>query len=202
MEKGIFMKHITVALIGIAIAGHAFGQGAEPILEPGQSFSLRIAGIPNDEQASINQTYTISDAGTIKLLYLPEMKAAGLRPSQLARNIESGYRSGQIYTKPNIVISLLEAGTVQRFVSVMGEVNARQTVGYTPGLTILDAVARCGGFSDFADPKKVKLTRKGKVSYHDLSRTTSADNAILLPNDILTVPPRRALGGIFGGKRD
>ncbi len=174
----------------------------EPILEPGQSFSLRLAGVPQDDAASISQTYTISDGGTIKLLYLTEIRAAGLRPSELSRRIESGYRTAQIYTKPNVVISLLEAGTMQRFVSVLGEVNARQTVGYTPGITMLDAVARCGGFSDFADPKRVKLTRRGKASYHDLSKTTSADNVVLQPNDILTVPARRAFGGLLGGKRN
>lgn len=194
------MKTI-IALASLLFVASSAALAQEPILEPGQSFSLRAAGIPVDEAAAISQTYTISDGGTIKLLYLSEMRAAGLRPSELSRKIESGYKAAQIYTKPNVVISLLEAGTMQRFVSVMGEVNSRQTVGYTPGITMLDAVARCGGFSDFADPKKVKLTRRGKASYHDLSRTTSADNAVLQPNDILTVPARRAFGGLLGGGR-
>ena len=193
---------LPIALGASLIASGVVASAQEPILERGQSFSLRIAGVPVDDATSINQTYTISDGGTFKLLYLSEMTAAGLRPSQLARKIESAYRSAEIYTKPNVVISLLEAGTVQRFVSVLGEVNARQTVGYTPGITMLDAIARCGGFSDFADPKRVKLTRKGKASYHDLSRTTTADNAVLQPNDIVTIPARRGpLGTLLGGGR-
>ena len=61
---------------------------AEPILQKGQSFGLRLTGVPGDDQTSISQTYTISDGGTIKLLYLEEMKAEGLKPSQLMRSVE------------------------------------------------------------------------------------------------------------------
>jgi len=168
----------------MAIAG-AIAQ--EPILQSGQSFGLRIAGVPADDQASLSQSYTISDSGTISLLYLSEMKAAGLRPSELARKIETAYRSAQIYSKPNVTISL-GGGGVERFVSVLGEVSSRRAVIYSPGLTMIDAIAQCGGFSDFAYPKKVKLTRKGKFTYHDLSKTTSADNVTLQPNDIISVP--------------
>lgn len=187
------MKTILIFALSILVPSLAFGQ--ESILQPGQSFGLRLAGVPQDDQVSISQSYTISDGGTIKLLYLKEMKAAGLRPSQLARNIESAYRSAQIYTKPNVVIMLGEAGAVQRYVSVLGEVNARRSVNFTPGLRLFDAIAQCGGFSDFANPKKVKLMRGGKVSYHNLSKTSSEDNVVLQPNDIVHVPER----GLFGG---
>ncbi len=186
------MKPLLYLALALIAAAPAMGQ--EPILRNGQSFALRLAGVPQEDQVALSQSYTISDGGTIKLLYLPEMKAAGLRPSQLARNIEAAYRSAQIYTKPNIVITLGEAAGVQRYVSVLGEVNQRRSVNYTPGLTIFDVIAQSGGFSDFADPKKVKLTRGGKVSYHDLRKTSSKDNVTLQPNDIVTVPAR----GLFG----
>ena len=68
-------------------------------------------------------------------------------------------------------------------------------MSYTPGLTLLEAIAQCGGFSDFANPKRVKLTREGKATIHDLSRTTSNANVKLQPNDIITVPAR----GLFRG---
>lgn len=179
------MRTIIIGILNVLAISLALSQ--EPVLQSGQSFALRIAGVPGDDQTSLSQTYTISDSGTISLLYLPEMKAAGLRPSELARKIEAAYRSAQIYSKPNITISL-GGGGAERYVSVLGEVNSRRAVMYTPGLTMIDAIAQCGGFSDFAYPKKVKLTRKGKFTYHDLSKTTSSDNVTLQPNDIITVP--------------
>ena len=194
---------LAAFILAFCTLGPVFALAQEPVLERGQSFQLRIAGIPPEEATSISQFYTISDGGTIKLLYLNEMTAAGLRPSELARKVESSYRSAEIYTKPNVTISITESGAVQRYVSVLGEVNQRRQVLYTPGLTMIDAIAQCGGFSDFGDPKRVKLTRKGKASYHDLSRTTSGDNQTLQPNDIVSVPARRGpLGNLLGGRKD
>ena len=65
--------------------------------------------MPSTDQASISQTYTISDGGTIKLLYLEaEMSASGLRPSELARKIEAAYKTAEIFTKPNVTIRLVK----------------------------------------------------------------------------------------------
>ena len=56
---------------------------------------------------------------------------------------------------------------------------------------MLDAIARCGGFNPFSNASKVKLTRAGKATYHDLSQTTNKDNIKIKSNDIITVPQRR-----------
>ncbi|MFP6873727.1 MAG: SLBB domain-containing protein [Verrucomicrobiales bacterium] len=179
-----------------AVMGVATVSAQEPQLENGQSFVLRLAGVPADDQVSISQIYTISDNGTIKLLYLEdEMAVSGLRPSELSRKIEATYKAAQIFTKPNVVITLGEASGVQRFTSILGEVATPRTIGITPGITMIDAIAQCGGFSTFANPKKVKLTRDGKISLHDLTTTTNKDNIKLKSNDIITVPVRRLFGG-------
>ncbi len=181
--KQIAMRIHALALfvvMGITVAG-----AQEPQLEKGQSFLLRLAGVPVDDQSSISQTYTISDRGTIKLLYLEsEMTVSGLRPSELARKIEAAYKSAEIFTKPNITITLGEASGVQRYASILGQVKAPGTVGIVPGLTMLDAIARCGGFNPFANAKKVKLTRAGKATYHDLSQTTNKDNTKIKSNSL------------------
>jgi protein involved in polysaccharide export with SLBB domain len=184
------------AMVLLASIGVTAVCAQEPQLERGQSFLLRLAGVPADDQASISQTYTISDTGTIKLLYLEkEMEADGFRPSELARKIEAAYKAAEIFTKPNITITLGEASGVQRYVSVLGHVEKPGTVGIVPGITMLDAIARCGGFDPFANARKVKLTRAGKATYHDLSQTTNKDNTKIKSNDIITVPQRRLLGG-------
>ena len=153
------MKAINFSIILTLLATSIYA--AEPILQKGQSFGLRLTGVPSDDQTSISQTYTISDEGSIKLLYLKEMQASGLKPSQLMRKVEKAYEDAEIFTKPNVVIILGEAGAIQRYVSVLGEVNTRRGVSVTPGLTLLDAIAQCGGVSDFANPKRVKLTWAG-----------------------------------------
>jgi len=188
--KQMILKAHTVALffaMGLAVLC-----AQEPRLEKGQSFLLRLAGVPADDQSSISQTYTISDTGTIKLLYLEEeMSVSGMRPSELARKIEAAYKVADIFTKPNITITLGEASGVQRYASILGQVKSPGTVGIVPGLTMLDAIARCGGFNPFSNARKVKLTREGKATFHDLSQTTNKDNIKIKSNDIITIPQRR-----------
>ena len=159
----------------------------EITLKAGNSFGLRISGVPAEEVAMVSQKFTISDEGTIRLPYLKTgIRAAGLTPSALARKIEAAYRSAQIYTQPVIQVDATP-GQEQRFVTVIGEVRNASTIAYVPGLRLLDAIARAGGFTDFAKESKVKLTRGSKVSYHDLRRSSDKENVPLQPNDLITV---------------
>ena len=66
------MKAINLSIILTLLVTTIYAQ--EPILQKGQSFGLRLTGVPSDDQTSISQTYTISDEGSIKLLYLKEME--------------------------------------------------------------------------------------------------------------------------------
>ena len=160
----------------------------EVTLKPGESFGLRISGVPADEIALVSQQFQISDAGTIRLPYLKvDIKAAGLKPSALARKIENAYRTAEIYTAPTIQIDP-QVTENKHYVSVLGEVRAPQKVELVPGMTLLDAIATCGSFTDFAKTKKVKLVRGKKVTYHNLSRGATKENVALLRNDIVTVP--------------
>ena len=110
----------------------------------GQSFGLRLTGVPQDDQTSISQTYTISDKGTIKLLYLKEMKAASMKPSELMRSVEQAYIKAEIFTKPNVVIILGEAGTIQRYIS------QEQSFPYPPARA---RVSRCGRLEHILEPQ-------------------------------------------------
>lgn len=159
----------------------------ETILKSGHSFALRIGGVPGDEMAMLSQKFTISDAGLIRLPYLSVgIKASGLKPSELARLIEKAYVDAEIYSQPTIQVDV-KNDRQELYISVMGEVRSAQTIGYQPGITLLDAIAQSGGFTDFAYTKEVKLTRGQKVSYHRLNSSEPGQNARLEPNDIITV---------------
>ena len=189
---------LLLAFFSLSIVFSGAVQAQETILKSGQTFALRISGVPADEVSLVSQPFAISDGGTIKLPYLKTpIKASGMKPSTLARSIEAAYKRAEIYTNPTIQISVAAgtAGGAERFISVIGEVKAPRSVGYTTGMTLLDAIAQCSGFSDFADKKKVKLTRAGKVTYHKLNTGDPAQNVRLQPNDIITVRPG---GKIFG----
>lgn len=181
------LAKLFLLLICAAIPGAAFAQ--ETTLKSGESIDLRISGVPSDEVMLVSQRYGISDSGTIVLPYLKSpIKASGKKPSALARIIEAAYRSAQIYTQPTIQVSADAQTTgASRFLSIMGEVKAPTRLIFTSGMTIFDAIAQCGGFTDFADKKKIKLTRGGKVTYHDLRRGDPKENIKIQANDLITV---------------
>ena len=192
------LSKLFLALFTLGVAFTGVAQAQETVLKSGQTFALRISGVPLDEVNLVSQPFAISDLGTVKLPYLKTpIKASGMKPSTLARAIESAYKKAEIYTNPTIQISVAAgtAGGAERFVSVIGEVKVPRGVGFTTGMTMLDAIAQCSGFSDFADKKKVKLTRGDKVTYHKLNTGDPTQNVRLQPNDIITVRPG---GKIFG----
>jgi polysaccharide export outer membrane protein len=66
------------------------------------------------------------------------------------------------------------------------------------GLTLLDAIARAGGFNRFADKKRLKLTRvtsDGKpenftINAEDILQGTAKENWVLIKDDVISVPER------------
>jgi protein involved in polysaccharide export with SLBB domain len=77
-----------------------------------------------------------------------------------------------------------------RFVNVGGEVKAPQRVAFTPDLTILSSINAAGGFSPYADGRKVRLLRDNHVTIVDLNkiRANPSLDVQLLPGDRIDAP--------------
>ena len=151
---------------------------------------ITVSGIPPEEAIQIKNNYRISDKGTISLLYLDEVKAAGLTASELERNIESLYKGKEYYTHPSVNVSIDGGGAPDRVVYVNGEVTKVGQVAYRPGLTASRALASAGGGTAFAKLSKTKLIRNGQVvRILDLSKADKPDGQTLMePDDELVVP--------------
>jgi polysaccharide biosynthesis/export protein VpsN len=180
---------LLLLVISILFTGVATGQDAMRVSD---MIELRIAAVPASDQSSIGGKYSISSSGTIALPYLnQEIKAAGLRFSDLARNVEAAYKAAGIYTNPRITITgMMETTVVQRLVTVGGEVRAPGVVQWRDGLTILDAIIEKGGFGDFAKTKEVRLMRGSATTVHNLRDVTKdpSQNVRLQVNDRIIVP--------------
>ncbi|MEM0895414.1 MAG: polysaccharide biosynthesis/export family protein [Verrucomicrobiota bacterium] len=175
----------------------------EPTLKAGETFTLRISGVPPEDSAAINGPYTISNSGMIRLHLLDPVSASGLTPSALSSRIEQTYKQAEIYTKPTVNVIVSGGGPQERYVTVMGEVAAQGPVPYNPNLTLLAAVAQARGFSDFANREQVIVVRNGERTIHDLSRAGTKDDIVLKPGDTVVVRDKKAFGGLFDrGKKD
>ncbi len=136
-------------------------------MRAGDKVELRLGGVPPSESGVVSGTYTIDPEGFINLSHVGKVKAAGLQQHELQEVIEARYRTAEIYTNPTIVVNHL---TGSLFVNLDGEVRSRGRRAWTPDMTLLTAITAAGGVSEYADQKRVQLSRDGKIEYIDIRR--------------------------------
>jgi protein involved in polysaccharide export with SLBB domain len=175
---------LAVLFFAFAIAGSAYAQAT---LRVGDPVDLKISGVPAEDQAQVNNIYTVDADGAINLPYIGKVHAAGVTPAQLARSIEENYRSNKIYTDPNITIIMQPSA---RFVNVGGAVRMPTRVPFTEDMTLLTAINAAGGFNDFADQRHVRLLRGSEVTVYDVRRfrRDPSEDVRLRPGDKIEVP--------------
>ena len=182
---------IPLALVALLLmSAIGLAQNGELALKTNDRLTISIGGIPDSEVAQISKVYTIGDNGSVNLLYIGEIRAAGLKPSSLQRAIEQTYKDREIYTRPTVTVSIDGADGTARFVYVVGGIKGNGTVPYNGSMTVLKAISAAGGFSPFAKPSKTKLIRNGQtyeINLKDISSDPSKDMK-LEPEDQIIVP--------------
>lgn len=169
----VFLPHLLVA--------------QDALLRSGDTIELRIGGVPAEEVQQVSGPYAIDGDGFVNLPHIGKIRADQTTQSDLQRAIENAYRSQQIYTNPSITLTIPNTA---RFVNTGGEVKAPQRVPFTADLTILGAISASGGFTEFADQKKVRLLRDGKVTIVNVRdvRKDPEKDVRLKPGDRIEVP--------------
>jgi len=153
------------------------------LLRGGDTLIIRLTGVPTPDQGIFE--VKIDESGKISMPHIGSLVAANNTTVDLKKLIESTYVKEEIFTNPNVTVDLKE----QRFVDVTGEVRMPQRVPYTKDLTALGAVAACGGFTDFANRRRVRLTQGGQTQEFN-AKEIQADQGRdirLKPNDKIQV---------------
>lgn len=109
----------------------------------------------------------------------------------------------QLYDRDYLVnpqVTVIVLKYAERAVNVIGMVNAPQAVPFPPerGLTLLEAIARAGGFNRLADRTKVSITRMDEkgvsstftVNAEKLLDSKSANLWSLQVDDVVFVPEK------------
>ena len=187
------LLHLIVLLT--LTANSLLAQNSEIPLTPGDRISLTIGGVPPEEVPQISKVYTVSDNGTINLLHIQEVRAAGLKPSALQRAIESAYKSQEIYTNPTVTVSIDSiVGDTGRQVYVSGVVQPGPKP-YKPGITAYQVIMAGGGPTPYGKLKDTRVVRTNpdgtrKTIAVDLKKYSSNPSVdiSLQPEDQVIVP--------------
>lgn len=161
------------------------------LLKPGDAVQIELK-TPAEDATNITTLYAVSDRGTIKMPMLEqEIPAIGISTSTLARRIEAAYKAAEIYTAPMINATLpQETGTPNHVVTVGGEVRGSGEFPLRQGMTLMAAINRAGGFTEFAATKRVKLIRDNREMIFDMRKIQAdgSNNPVLKDGDQIVVP--------------
>jgi len=130
--------------------------------------------------------------GKISLPLLNDVQAAGSTPMKLASTITKELQ--QYVTDPHVTVVVTNINSKRIF--LVGEVGHVGSLNMLPNMTVLQALASAGGFTQFANLKKIYILRNenGKqikipVNYKVIVNGQSPEQNILLkPGDTIVVP--------------
>ena len=109
------------------------------------------------KDAQLSQSLQVRPDGKITLPLLGDVAAAGRTSIELRDAIATSLK--EYIREPVVTVIVVE--TTPQVVYVTGEVNKPGPVTLSGPLTILQALAMAGGFTDFADRKDVQILRNG-----------------------------------------
>lgn len=162
-------------------------------LGPNDYVSFRVV----EDRDNDSQRLRVSDNGELEVPYIGPVPAEGKTCSELAQNIKAALER-EYYYHATVILALDRVSEKSRGrIYVYGSVRAQgpQEIPADESYTVSKAVIRAGGFGDFANKRKVKVTRKtGEDFTIDLKKVIEEGkpdaDMVLQPDDQIYVPQR------------
>ena len=168
------------------------GSGADEsreidIFHPGDTFLVNFTDLPMPVQPIQDR---VKEDGTITLLQNQTFVAAGKTRRQLETEIRARYVPNFFAAMTVQVVPAFQS----QFYYVGGEVKAPGQHVYLSRTTMLQAIQAAGDFTDFANRRKVRLTRADGHTFIincQKARSNPDLDLLVLPNDRIDVYRRR-----------
>jgi polysaccharide export outer membrane protein len=143
-------------------------------------------------EEALTRTILVRADGKISLPLVDDVQAAGLTPLQLKQNLTEKLK--QFIDNPNVSVVVTEANSFKVYVT--GEVRTPGVYRLKSETTLLQIIPMAGGFTDWANQKKIMIIRKegGKekritANYKKiLEGEDPKSNVVLKPGDTVVVP--------------
>jgi polysaccharide biosynthesis/export protein len=141
---------------------------------------------------ALSRPVTVRPDGKISLPLLNDVQASGLTAMQLRDDLIKKFTEFM----PSPEVSVLITAVNSFKVSVLGQVNRPGRYDLKSKTTMLELIALCGGFRDFAAPTRIvvlrqegKTTKRIPFNYNRvIQEGGETANFELQPNDIILVP--------------
>lgn len=183
----------VLMLLGFLLGGcQVFSPASNPdnvdaeerlILRVGDNLKISFAG---SNQAPSEHEDQVREDGSINPPMIGPVKADGKTPRELGMELEKAY--SKFFHTLSVTVRALDW-----HYTVGGEVRSSGRLGWVGGSTVVKAIKAAGDVTDFADRKKVVVTRANgrtfKVNYQKALENSKYDRPVY-PGDIIHVPRR------------
>jgi len=145
------------------------------------------------KEPDVSRVVTVRSDGKISLPLAGELQASGDTPKRLEQEIAKKLTS--YISEPEVTVIVQQSNS--RRINILGMVAKPGSYLLTNSMTVLDAIAVCGGFKDFAKQKSVYVLRTGAngsqerlpFNYKDVIKGKNTNqNVVLQPGDSVVVP--------------
>lgn len=122
-----------------------------PVIDIGDRIDITILG-----EDDLSGPYTVSNQGDIMMPWVGDIGVEGFTPQIAANKIADAFRAGGYLISPQVTVEIEK----NYYFSIIGEVMKAGEYPYRGGMTVLDAVAKGGGFTYRADEDDFTIMRK------------------------------------------
>jgi polysaccharide export outer membrane protein len=144
------------------------------------------------KEPDLSRSVPVRPDGKISLPLVNDVQASGLTPGQLGAKITSDL--AKYMTNPQVTVIVSQINSQRIY--ILGEVARAGSFTLLPDMTVLQALSDAGGFTAFANSKKIYVLRRdnGKqqkipFNYKDvISGKDPSQNVALKSGDTIIVP--------------
>ena len=164
---------------------------ASALVQAGAEINVQVFREPD-----FSGTFVVNHDGLIRHPLMGSLRLAGMTLSEVEEKIVTEL-AARYLVDPRVVVTMQQ--TQQARIVLLGEIKRPGVYEYPVGetLTLLEAIAKAGGFTELASVDRVRLVRsdngESRSSRIRVSRVLSGreQDVELQPNDVITVPEVR-----------
>jgi polysaccharide export outer membrane protein len=181
------------AVVGVLLLAGCAHQPAVKVDNSDQPYRIGredVLDIAVWRDADLSRTLPVRPDGYVSMPMTGDVLAAGKTPTELAEEIKERLRP--YVQEPRVTVIIREVNSSRIFVT--GEVTNPGAYPLRGRVSLIQAIALAGGFTDFANSDGIVVIRtddKGgqiPVRYSDLISPDGGQDVILRPGDTIVVP--------------
>lgn len=173
------LSHLLLLSCLMFVAAHPVFAGDEADYRLGVGDKVRVDVFGHPE---LSGELVVNGSGEVVLPLIDGVRATGLTTSALAEHIVWKLKPDYL-VNPRVTVTLLS----YRPYYIMGEVKNPGSFPYVEGMTVLNAVALAGGYTERANRKKIDIQRKRGKKVRKLRADMETQ---VEPGDIIIVKER------------